>query len=136
MRLFASRHGWAPFHPACPPKHEIPDSLVGSTAAHALEHGPDLRENIERPVSLLGQINRLSRPKQPLDETVDLLPSDAGNVFEPLSGLRDIKPGQAKGMLAVLMSGEPIPEPHHQGTDQFVCGLQIREFGKLATPKG
>src|SRR3982750_377437 len=27
MRLFASRHGWAPFHPSCPPKHEIPDSL-------------------------------------------------------------------------------------------------------------
>src|SRR4051812_22834638 len=28
MRLFASRHGWAPFHPSCPPTHEIPDSLV------------------------------------------------------------------------------------------------------------
>src|SRR4051794_38329145 len=28
MRLFASRHGWAPFHPSCPPKHEIPDSLT------------------------------------------------------------------------------------------------------------
>src|SRR4051794_11089405 len=27
MRLFASRHGWAPFHPSCPPTHEIPDSL-------------------------------------------------------------------------------------------------------------
>src|SRR3954470_14484881 len=26
-RLFASRHGWAPFHPSCPPTHEIPDSL-------------------------------------------------------------------------------------------------------------
>src|SRR6185369_2864500 len=28
MRLFASRHGWAPFHPSCPPKHESPDSLA------------------------------------------------------------------------------------------------------------
>src|SRR3954452_4395093 len=27
MRLFASRHGWAPFHASCPPTHEIPDSL-------------------------------------------------------------------------------------------------------------
>src|SRR4051812_28748975 len=27
MRLFASRHGWAPFHQSCPPTHEIPDSL-------------------------------------------------------------------------------------------------------------
>src|SRR3954468_10002508 len=27
MRRFASRHGWAPFHPSCPPTHEIPDSL-------------------------------------------------------------------------------------------------------------
>src|SRR3954447_15276362 len=26
MRLFASGHRWAPFHPSCPPKHEIPDS--------------------------------------------------------------------------------------------------------------
>src|SRR4051812_50193218 len=31
MRLFASRHGWAPFHPSCPPKHEIPDSLAPRT---------------------------------------------------------------------------------------------------------
>src|SRR3954463_7427774 len=30
MRLFASRHGWAPFHPSCPPTHEIPDSLLGA----------------------------------------------------------------------------------------------------------
>src|SRR5215203_3191158 len=37
MRLFASRHGWAPFHPSCPPTHEIPDSL------HAwLPQGPPL----------------------------------------------------------------------------------------------
>src|SRR5215218_1095802 len=28
MRFFASRHGWAPSHPSCPPKHEIPDSLT------------------------------------------------------------------------------------------------------------
>src|SRR4051794_1313012 len=27
-RFFASRHAGAPFHPSCPPKHEIPDSLV------------------------------------------------------------------------------------------------------------
>src|SRR3954469_7998020 len=32
MRLFASRHGWAPFPPSCPPTHEIPDSLRSRAA--------------------------------------------------------------------------------------------------------
>src|SRR3954468_22171361 len=32
MRRFASRHGWAPFHPSCPPTHEIPDSLRARVA--------------------------------------------------------------------------------------------------------
>src|SRR3954465_4250290 len=32
MRLFASRHGWAPFHPSCPPTHEIPDSLQAGSS--------------------------------------------------------------------------------------------------------
>src|SRR3954451_22214929 len=54
MRLFASRHGWAPFHPSCPPKHEISDAAADpsgtccvllasfSRPAHDHAHGPTL----------------------------------------------------------------------------------------------
>src|SRR3954471_24825834 len=47
MRLFASRHGWAPFHPSCPPTHEIPDSLRAR-----LLHRPV--ERLDRPPAAWG----------------------------------------------------------------------------------
>src|SRR3954451_23743535 len=95
---------------------------VRSQPTHALKHGPDLRENVERPVRPFRKIHHLSRPEQPVDKAVDLLPPHTSDMFEPLSGLRDIKPRQAKGMLAVLMGRESVPEPHHQGpTSSFAA---------------
>jgi hypothetical protein len=81
------------------------------------------------------KIHHLSRPEQPVDKAVDLLPPHTSDMFEPLSGLRDIKPRQAKGMLAVLMGRESVPEPHHQGPDEFVRGVQVRKLGQFATPE-
>src|SRR4051794_6510923 len=42
MRLFASWHGWAPFHQSCPPTHEIPDSLAGHGDGPRTKNGPAL----------------------------------------------------------------------------------------------
>src|SRR4051794_39909811 len=60
MRLFASRHGWAPFHPSCPPTHEIPDSFEPNVAKIRRHH--DLLFSWRRQV-------RRARPSPAADAT-------------------------------------------------------------------
>src|SRR5271169_1595966 len=81
----------------------------------AVKYRMQLRERVEGAMGSLRKLNGLRRSEQPLDEAIQLLAANQGDLREAVSAFWDLDPDQSKRLAAFLMPGEPIPQPHHQG---------------------
>ena len=109
---------------------------VACKLVKAVKYRMQLRERVDGAMGSLRKLNGLRRSEQPLDETIELLAANQGDLREALSAFRNLDPDQSKRLAAFLMPGEPIPQPHHEDPQQLVDCIETVELGKLASPKG
>ena len=98
---------------------------LGSDFADALQHGAYFSQNAERLVGALWKIEAFVDAEQAVDEAVEFLATHQRERRQPLARSRDLDAGQAEWRRAFLVTAEPVPQAHHQRTDQLVGGVQL-----------
>jgi hypothetical protein len=69
----------------------------------AVKYRMELRERVEGAMGSLRKLNGLRCSEQPLDETIQLLAANQGDLREAVSAFRDLDPDQSKRLAASLM---------------------------------
>ena len=108
---------------------------IAGDFANTFQHRTDFRQHAKRLVGALWKIESLVCAEKAIDEAVKLLLSHERKLRQPLARDRHVDARQTERRRPFLVTAEPISEAHHQGTNQFVGGIQRIERRQLAAPQ-
>jgi hypothetical protein len=98
------------------------------------KHRVQIDQSLHRVMRFLGQHHLVLRPKQPINESFELLRAQPGQIVQSLAGRPHVESRQAKGVAQGLVVGEPVPQALHKNPDHVLDLVLRGENGHLTVP--